>query len=292
MRHRIINNHICFIVIIMLLMGCSANNKTTNMYNEYYRQYNKVRSLEEEGKIKESLALFEKISNSVNYVHSTHYYDMARVASRVSNCKLAEHYFTKALENGYEYGKILEIKKRMKEDSFKENYGFDNCRKNIRRITENHQLIQGQYLNGQYKKIIEELIQQDKNYRGAENLENLAKIDSMNINKLLELIKTNGYPSDKQVGHKTSYNAYVLMLHFDRDHNNKILKPILDEAYKNGYLGPTGLAWIVDRRRETKKVDPYYYFLSSESYKDLPLEKRKIVDYRRDSIGLEPIELK
>ena len=152
--------------------------------------------------------------------------------------------------------------------------------------------IQKPYFDQAYKQAVERLFQRDKAYRGTGEVQKLIEVDASNIATLLSLIEDKGFPHSQIVGHKTSQNAYIILLHYDRDAGNQVLKPILDQAYHDGYLGPKGIAWIVDRRRVggPKKQAPYFYFLNKERYKDLSLERKRAVGYRRDSIGLRPLE--
>lgn len=76
----------------------------------------------------------------------------------------------------------------------------------------------------------------------------------------------------------------------DRDNQNEIFKPILDEAYNSGQLWPRGYAWIVDRRRAwgDEELEPYYDHMPSKKYDNFNMEQINEVNRRRDSIGLGP----
>lgn len=58
---------------------------------------------------------------------------------------------------------------------------------------------------------------------------------------------------------------------------------------RNG-LWPNGYAWIVDRRRSwgEYELEPYYYHMPSQNYSSFSEEQKKIIDMRRDSLGLRP----
>lgn len=276
------------------MTSCYPDNSELDNYPDYYQNYNKTQKLIDEGQLQESLALFKNIANSVSYVPASNYFTMAQIASKTGDCELTASYFTKAIENGYEYDKTLKMKERLNEKTFLEKYGFENCNQNIERIAKKQSDIQNQYFNQEYKKIIDSLFQKDQEIRLNEFDEKSIQIDSTNILTLLNLIKSYGYPNAKIVGHKTSSRAFIILLHFDKDYDNKILKPIIDNAYHSGFLSPTGLAWIVDRRRNwgPKQLDPYYFQIPAKVYDNYSIHAKEVVNARRDSIGLKPITSK
>lgn len=89
------------------------------------------------------------------------------------------------------------------------------------------------------------------------NSDEAIMVDSLNMQSLLKLINKYGYPSEKIIGKASAFNAYIMLLHMDRDENNIVFKSILDKAYNDGYHWPRGLAWIVDRRRYWEKVTAF-----------------------------------
>jgi hypothetical protein len=109
------------------------------------------------------------------------------------------------------------------------------------------------------------------------------KVDSSNIHTLLNLIKIYGFPGERLVGKESYLNAFFILLHFDRDTGNLILKPILDKALADGDIEPNGYAWIVDRRLIYGEL--YYYAIPWGVEKLSPKEIDEI-NKRRKAIGL------
>jgi hypothetical protein len=280
---------------LLLLTGCKVgSDQEGSPYPAYHRSFHKVEALIDSGDIAASPDLFEVIIQPVDYVPAYDYFTISRAASKASKCKLAATYFRKALAQGLEYEKIRALKDRMGAKAYNRMYGFAAaCSSQITVVAQEQHNIQHPCFDKAYKQAIEDLFQKDKAYRGeGVPVHDLVRVDSQNISTLLRLIEQNGFPNSRVVGHETNMHAYVILLHYDNDEENKRLKPILDQAYHNGYLGPKGIAWIVDRRRAwgPKMQAPYYYFLNKESCKYLSFEEKCAVDFRRDSIGLSPLE--
>lgn len=112
--------------------------------------------------------------------------------------------------------------------------------------------------------------------------------DSTNINKLLDLINRNGFPSESTVGVESAGKAFIILLHFDYDKDNHILKPILDSALMDGGITPRNYAQIVDRRKINLNQNPIYYVIPL-GYDNLTEEQKKNVDSVRVKIGLPTI---
>jgi|GEM_PF-2582009 len=113
-------------------------------------------------------------------------------------------------------------------------------------------------------------------------------IDSLDIHQLLGLMNKKGFPSEKLIGHDGAEKACIILLHFDYDNKNEILKPYLDSAVMYGNILPRNYAQIVDRRMINIKKSPVYYVVPF-GYSKLTEEQKKEVDEKRASIGLLPI---
>lgn len=112
------------------------------------------------------------------------------------------------------------------------------------------------------------------------------RIDLGNIRCLLGLIKKHGFPSKKRVGQKSYNHAMILLVHFDRDTNNKILLPILDNALANKEIEPTYYAWITDRHYALFGGPQNYYSHDPCAFLKLPMADRNRVLINRQKIGL------
>ena len=109
-------------------------------------------------------------------------------------------------------------------------------------------------------------------------------IDSTDIYQLLALIKTKDYPSEKLVGTDACESAFAILLHFDADTNNHILKPILEEALHKGEIPPRDYAFIIDRR-EIFAGRPSYYYCVPFGIEKLSKDELTEVEKRRELIN-------
>lgn len=74
------------------------------------------------------------------------------------------------------------------------------------------------------------------------------------------------------------------MLHFDKDTNNLILKPILEDALLKGQILPRNYALIVDRREIFAGRQSYYY-AAPFGIEKLSKDELVEVEKRRELIG-------
>lgn len=258
-------------IFLVLLSICSCQKSIENNYPQYYRTYNQVLKLEKEGKFREAFDLFQEAESAVDFVPVQHLLKARSMAVELEDCSQVLEYFQKAVNNGFEY----------------EEYTFQNdvCPK------VNNSTVEGIEIDYEYRNLVKAIFQKDQAVRRGEINEDMASVDSLNIQLLLDLINEKGYPSPKLVGSKVSGNAFIILLHFDSDIGNVKLKSILDNAFNEGMISPGQYAWIIDRRRYwgPQKLDPYYYQLPIEKYFDMSKEEIAIIDVRRDSIGLKPL---
>jgi hypothetical protein len=113
------------------------------------------------------------------------------------------------------------------------------------------------------------------------------KIDSSNIHTLLQLIELKGFPSVDRVGERAYSNAQLLLLHFDEDTNNHILKPILIKYLKSGDIFPSDYARIIDRHHSRNGKQLYYEWRPC-SYEHLSNQEKEKVTQARKELGLKP----
>lgn len=110
--------------------------------------------------------------------------------------------------------------------------------------------------------------------------------DSLNISCLLDLIDKRGFPSPRIVGDLSSNNAFIILLHFDKDSLNRVLSPIIDSALLNGELSPNDYAWICDRRSPWGRNGLPIYYKMPYGVNSLGEKDLIIINERRKSIGL------
>jgi hypothetical protein len=252
------------------IFSCRVKKNVSYMsYPEFYRTYNLAENYFDRNKLDEGMVLFDSISLRVPHIPSSYFIRIAQEYTRKKNCESAAYYFKKAIENGQEY-------KRQNDQIY-------GCKTAIDSILKFKTAIHNKLFNHVFKARIDSMLKYDQNARQDNNFEKSKFVDSTNMESMLELIHKYGYPSEKIIGSESAFNAFIILLHMDRDTNNIIFKPILDKAYHDGFLSPIGLSWIVDRRRVD--MEPYYYHFFE---KKLSAEELIEVNRRRDSIGLTP----
>ena len=265
-------NRLLFVFVLAILVG-SCQKELISNYPNYYRTYNQVLKLNSEGKWQEAINTFQRAEGLVEFVPPDHFIKARNMAIELNDCDLAKSYYQKAVRQGYEYEQF--------------NYSSDKCPQ-LNKIS-----FEAPVFDIEYRNAILEMIEADQSARTGRGSDPrpIQVIDSINIHKLLLLIKEKGFPNPKIVGHTAAGNAFIIMLHFDTDIGNKKLKPIIDKAYNDGFLAPSQYAWIIDRRRNwgPERLDPHYYQLPTHKYFDLSENEIAEIDKRRDSIGLKPL---
>ncbi len=266
-----------FLIIGLLFLSCQKLEQIT--YPEYYRNFQQVEQYLDSNEIELAVSKFDSISNKIPHLPSSDLFKMARMCANNNYCDLAVKYLKQSLINGQEYGKGIGPYKII-----------EGCKNEIAQILLQESEIHKHQFNYKYKSQIDSMFQADQKARIESDFEKVRVIDSMNMINLLSYINELGYPSEKLIGHASAQNAFVMLLHMDRDKNNKIFKPILDKAYNEGQIWPRGYAWIIDRRRAwgEEKLEPYYYHMPSKEFENYSKEQINEINIRRDSIGLEP----
>lgn len=265
------------ISIVMLITSCPLEQQIT--YPEYYKAFRQVSAHLDGGEITLALSKFDKIKDRIPHIPSSHLFKIARVCAENNHCELASEYLKLSFENGREYGKGTGAHKTI-----------TGCQNQIAAILEQEAAIHDRHFNYEYKLKIDSMFEADQAVRFASDYDEMKIIDSIHMFTLLKQIGEFGYPGEKLIGQSSAFAAFIMLLHMDRDRNNKVFKPILDEAYNAGDLWPSGYAWIVDRRRAwgEESLEPYYYHMPSKNYASFNKEQVDEINRRRDSIGLAP----
>lgn len=266
-------------------MFCSVffircRNQSSNLisYPEYHRNFNIVKNLVENNEVGQAISRFDIFSAAVNHIPSKDLLFVANACAEVQRCQLCYMYLEKSIDNGLEIDKI------------KENSSiFQYCNEEVKLVSSK---VDNFRFNIKYKYLIDSMFKIDQQVRMQSDLKKMVIVDSMNMHSILNLIGDYGFPSEKLIGKNSAARAFIIFLHMDQDLDNQILEPILTKAFKNGYLAPRQLAWIIDRRRNwgPKKLDPYFYQIPAKSYNSLTKDQKVEIDLRRDSIGLESLE--
>ncbi len=271
MKYKTIKGALFFVVLISILTACSDKEQKSR-YPEYYREYNKLLTLEKNKEYLEAIKLIQTIERWVPFVPVDHLLKFRSISSKYGDCELTQHYFQQAVYNGFEYQSY--------------NYEDDNCPALINDKIKPRSLP----LDEAYKSVVMDLYKKDQAIRNSGSSD-FSDTDASNMKVLLEWMEEKGYPSSDKVGRKAASKIFLVLLHYDEDKDNEILGPILDDAYHNGYLSPENYAWIIDRRRNWgNDLPPYYYQLPTPDVFMMSDEEKAEINKRRDEIGLRPLE--
>lgn len=269
--------HRLFAMVLLLLFVLTCKQRLNNQeYGTLHKRMRIVKEFAENGDNEKAMKFFTQLEDEFAYIPSRYYLEAREIAFSAGNCDKTYDYFEKAVQNGFDFRDW-------------DSASFLECEK----INNSVLLKFDKYndaLNSDYKRLIDSMYAADQASRRSGDSDWMSKVDSGNAVLLQELLHLNGYPSENVIGAKSARRAYILMLHFDSDLNNEILGPFIDEAFSSGKIGPSEYAWIIDRRRHWGKgIEPYYYQMPSPELKNLSEDVLKIVDSRRDSIGLKPL---
>ena len=111
--------------------------------------------------------------------------------------------------------------------------------------------------------------------------------DSINVERLLQMVATKGFPSERLVGTRAYYWAYMIFVHYDRDSLNQVLQPIFDEALKRGDIMPYEYAYVLDRHVGLPGTAPQTYCSSPDSSTETAAVL-EACNLKRAELGLPP----
>ncbi|PCI94491.1 MAG: hypothetical protein COB15_13930 [Flavobacteriales bacterium] len=256
-----------------------------NDYINYNLKSFQARKLNYENKLDSAVLLYQQAFNLVDYVHIENLRAGQKLAEKIKNdsllafCKNRIEDYSKDNNINTKYRSIIDSLSIEDQRVRRDNYG------------------EAKYVY--YESINDSTSNKESAdfIKAKELMMEWWAVDSINMNTLLTLIKVNGFPSEKRVGKEAYGNAFIILLHFDKDEDNQILKPIIDKALIEGDIEPSDYAWIIDRRLSwgRQRKDPYYYQMPIGA--EILSEGEVVeVNRRRKEIGLrklfEGIEIK
>jgi hypothetical protein len=257
---------------LLLLLLISGAAFAQNNYTGYYHLTRKARQYNHEGKYDSAFATYQQAFSMVEYVHDRNLFAAAQLAKKLKKKPEAHAY-----------------KQQQKSHRAAWNRSY---KKIIDSLSREDQRVRGDkyYKAWQlYSAAINDSLS-DKNSPDFREAQSLAKesdrVDSSNIALLKQLIRLYGFPSEKRVGSYSELIAFSIILHYDDDSTNAIMKPILDSALYAGDISPENYAWIVDRRLLWDQHKPAWYYQWPTGVEKLSKEELAEVDRRRYLIGL------
>jgi hypothetical protein len=124
-------------------------------------------------------------------------------------------------------------------------------------------------------------------------VEKQQEVDKSNLQRLVQIIDTYGWPGRTIVGKEGSLTAFLIIQHADLEYQKKYF-PLLKDAVRRGEAASQYAALLEDRilMREGKKQIYGSQLHQNDVTKSLelwPIEDEEGVDTRRASVGLEPL---
>jgi hypothetical protein len=290
----------CLLVLCIALSftTCFSQGLKLQPYPKYYHLIREAKIASKDGNSREALLKFAKAVKTVKYVHTHNWVWAAKEAKRAGECKLALKYLKLAFSQGYDeetylsvgkpyFNEIPSIKALL--DAFRECPEFNNSYES--KLLALKKSYDDKFDNN-LKQYLDSLYKEDQRVRGS-NISQAERIfvDSSNVYALKQVINKYGYPGEKLVGAETAAKIFFVLLHYDQDVDNALMKSVLLSALHEGDLNPQGYAWIVDRRLYwgPNKRDPYYFQIPTKKISILSDSEREEIDKRRYLIGLKPL---
>lgn len=258
-------------VIIALLSSAQGQNN----YIDYHLKVYEARKLYYNKQFSKAAQKYIEAFNLVDYIHVSNLLDAQEVAGEAKNDSLKS-----MVENNFKlYNSSINLNYRQIVDSL-----FINDQK-----VRTEKYVKASLLHYRCMNDSTYDASNDEHKDARLKVRQMNNADSVNISKLLNLIRLYGFPSEKTLGKDGYEHAFIILLHFDVDKDNLLLKPILDEALVKGDILPEDYAWIVDRRLSWgKNENPFYYQMPMGSEKLTETEIQE-VNERRKKIGLRPL---
>lgn len=142
------------------------------------------------------------------------------------------------------------------------------------------------------KTILNQIYKKDQNHRIEENPNQ--NIDDENLEMVINIINKCGMPIRKDVGLKGMSTIWLVLQHSDNVHRKKYF-PYLEKASRIGDIKKSQLAMMQDRILMMEGKPQIYGTQvikkpNSKNWILYSLDNPNIVNKKRDSVGLEPIE--
>jgi hypothetical protein len=240
-------------------------------YFEYYKLVRKAKVLEIDNKHDSALIFFENAFKLVDFVHEENLKIAIKTAKKLKKNDLQLQYTSqlqlqkKNIDRSYvdAINKIIKLDQSVRNSKYeKAKHIYYNC-------------MQDTGCNKNQKEFLKAKIMMNHWWY----------VDSISISELLNLISQKGFPGERKVGHEASESAYIVMLHYDLDKENKKLNPMLLEALAHGDIKPRDYGLIVDRRMIFANKEAVYY-VAPFGLDKLTKEQKEEVDKKRVKIGL------
>ena len=258
------------LIIIILL---SLETLSAQDYKDFYYEVYLGNKLYHQGNYSEALAQYEAASEKVDFVSTSYLQKFLKAAKKDKN---------ETLQKKYEFQ--IERQKECPVEYAHIGARLDSLVKEDQRVrTKNFKL------NKYYRKHIDNkaVHNSPKFLRAKEASLDWERTDSLNVQILLSMFEEHGFLGESKIGSERSSDLFLLLLHFDKDSSNVVLKPILDKALKDSQINPGYYAIILDRHLFACNLpQKFYRWPMLRSDPKLSEEEKNEVLKSREDIGL------
>lgn len=124
----------------------------------------------------------------------------------------------------------------------------------------------------------------------------IARVDEKNTAELKKIVRQYGWPTISLVGKKTSFNAWLLAQHADKDRKfQKYVLKLLEKIDEQSQdINPANIAYLTDRllvaKKRKQKFGTQFDFNKGGRLGLHPVQNMKMLDKLRKEYNLPPLE--
>ncbi len=248
--------------------------QNTKDYKSYYYEVYQADRLFNQGNYSEALLRYKAASQMVNFVETPILKKFLEAAKKANDQSLEK-----------EYESLIEIQKNTPAEYAHLGPTLDELIAEDQKVRKKKQKLVNYYWKNKDNKSV---MNSSKFQKAKKAEEEWRRTDSLNIQILLSMFEEHGFLDESKIGYDRYYNiVFPLLFHFDKDTNNLVLQPILDEALEKGQINPYSYAIILDRHLNSCQLPQKYYawpILSSDP--QLSEEEIDQINKLREDLGL------
>jgi len=260
------------IKITFLLLFLNPLNTTFSQEPKYiYKSISMAEIYHEKGEIDSAIILYEQSFKKMKYVHSKFLNSIIELGKIKNDTSLIDKY--ESIKNEQKNSINQELVKKIDSISFLD-----------------QKIRKGKYARASKKsfKCKNRDTTCKKCLKSFKLMKEIYRVDSSNIYTVIELFETYGFIGEELVGAEKAPYIHRFLLHFDKDTNNLILKPILDSALNNGKILPIAYCQIIDRhlyyQNQTQQF--WTWAIATKSRLKFSTEEKESIILNRESIGI------
>lgn len=267
------SNYIMVVLAIVLCFGThKSSHAQSNDYPGYFELLRNADSLTNVKQYHDALQLYQEAFSLVQYVHINFLEQASTCAKKAKNDTLEAHWNNEIdrIESGFNDSLITVINDLFEEDQRIRKSKYSKAARSYNSCASDTNCDQFSKEMEDIKTLYDEIIH----------------VDSLNVQTILSIISDFGFPGEELVGSEAYHNAFIILLHFDKDAENSVLGTILDSALMRGQILPEDYAWIIDRRLAWGQGKSPYFYEMPMGLEFLTPEQIVEIDQRRAAIGL------